>query len=73
MMAGRIRCKRIYEAPAATDGLRVFVEPLWPRGIRKTEVAIDLWMKDIAPSPTLRQWFCHDPGRWEAFRRRYQD
>ena len=72
-MAGRIRCKRIYEAPATNDGLRVLVQRLWPRGIRTTEAAINLWMKDIAPSPTLRQWFGHDRGRWETFRRRYQD
>ena len=49
------------------------MERLWPRGIRKAEAAIDLWPRDIAPSPALRQWFGHDPARWDEFQRRYQD
>ncbi len=72
-MAGNIRCKRIYEAPDADDGVRVLVERLWPRGVRKTEAAVDHWMKEIAPSPALRRWFGHDKGRWEAFGRRYRN
>jgi uncharacterized protein YeaO (DUF488 family) len=71
MMAGRIRCRRIYEPPAADDGLRILVERLWPRGIRKADAAVDLWLKAIAPSPALRQWFDHEPERWDEFRQRY--
>lgn len=63
MKTGRIRCERIYEAPAPDDGLRILVERLWPRGIRKAEASIDLWLKDVAPSPSLRQWYGHEPAR----------
>ena len=69
--AGRIALKRAYLPAAATDGARVLVDRLWPRGVRKAEAAIDLWLKDIAPSPGLRTWFDHDPARWPEFRRRY--
>lgn len=67
-----IRLKRAYDPPAADDGVRVLVDRLWPRGLRKTEAAVDRWLKDLAPSPALRQWFAHDPARWEEFRRRYR-
>jgi uncharacterized protein YeaO (DUF488 family) len=70
--ADRIRLKRAYDAPAADDGVRVLVDRLWPRGVRKADAAIDLWMKDIAPSTELRRWFGHDPARWPEFRRRYE-
>jgi uncharacterized protein YeaO (DUF488 family) len=63
--------KRAYEPPSPNDGFRVLVERLWPRGLKKTDVAIDLWLKEIAPSPELRQWFAHDPAKWEEFCRRY--
>lgn len=63
--------KRAYEAPAADDGARILVDRLWPRGLRKTDAAIDLWIKDIAPSTGLRKWFGHDPARWPEFRQRY--
>lgn len=63
--------KRAYKAPAADDGARILVDRLWPRGLRKTDAAIDLWIKDIAPSTGLRKWFGHDPDRWPEFRRRY--
>jgi uncharacterized protein YeaO (DUF488 family) len=66
-----IRLKRAYEAPAANDGARVLVDRLWPRGVKKADAAIDLWMKDIAPSTELRRWFGHDPARWPEFRRCY--
>lgn len=66
-----IKLKRAYEAPAADDGTRVLVDRLWPRGVKKSEAAIDHWMKDLAPSTDLRKWFGHDPVRWEEFRRRY--
>ncbi len=66
-----IQLKRVYEAPSPQDGLRILVERLWPRGLRKTQAAIDLWLKDLAPSTALRQWFSHDPRKWAEFRRRY--
>ena len=65
------RIKRVYEPPTATDGTRVLVDRLWPRGIRKADAKLDYWMKDVAPSPSLRQWFGHDPERFAEFRRRY--
>jgi uncharacterized protein YeaO (DUF488 family) len=66
-----IHLKRAYEAPTRADGKRVLVERLWPRGLTKARAALDLWLKDIAPSPELRKWFAHDPGRWKQFQRRY--
>jgi uncharacterized protein YeaO (DUF488 family) len=68
-----IRLKRAYEPPAAADGTRILVDRLWPRGLPKSAAAIDLWLKDIAPSAELRRWFAHDPERWPEFRRRYED
>ncbi|HEY9521495.1 MAG TPA: DUF488 domain-containing protein [Methyloceanibacter sp.] len=69
--SANIRLKRAYEPPAANDGVRILVDRLWPRGVRKANAAINQWMKDIAPSTALRKWFGHDPARWEEFRRRY--
>jgi uncharacterized protein YeaO (DUF488 family) len=66
-----ISLKRAYEKPDRQDGFRVLVERLWPRGLKKEAVALDLWLKDVAPSPELRRWFGHDPARWEEFCRRY--
>ena len=66
-----IKAKRIYEKPSEDDGLRILVDRLWPRGIRKDDARIDLWLKKIGPSNELRQWFGHDPGRWEEFKGRY--
>jgi uncharacterized protein YeaO (DUF488 family) len=63
--------KRAYESPSPDDGFRVLVERLWPRGLKKADVALDLWLKEVAPSPELRQWFGHDPAKWEEFCRRY--
>ena len=63
--------KRVYEAPSADDGFRILVERLWPRGVSKDRAAIDLWLKEIAPSHELRRWFGHEPGKWEEFQRRY--
>ncbi|MHB9075566.1 MAG: DUF488 domain-containing protein [Desulfobaccales bacterium] len=63
--------KRAYEPPSPADGFRVLVERLWPRGLTKADAALDLWLKEIAPSPELRQWFSHDPAKWEEFCRRY--
>jgi uncharacterized protein YeaO (DUF488 family) len=67
----RVRLKRAYESPAADDGTRVLVDRLWPRGVKKTDAAIDYWAKELAPSADLRKWFGHDPARWDEFRRRY--
>ena len=61
------KLKRIYEASEASDGYRVLVDRIWPRGVSKEKARIDLWMKEIAPSDTLRKWFGHDPERWEEF------
>lgn len=69
--AGNIRLKRAYEPPAESDGTRVLVDRLWPRGVKKADAALDHWMKDLAPSTELRKWFAHDPERWTEFRIRY--
>jgi len=66
-----IRLKRVYEEPSKEDGIRILVERLWPRGLTKEQAAVDLWLKDIAPSPELRAWFGHDPTKWEQFCKRY--
>lgn len=67
-----VRLKRAYDDPSPEDGTRVLVDRLWPRGVSKANAAIDYWAKEIAPSPELRQWFGHDPDRWQEFRRRYR-
>ena len=67
-----LRLKRAYEPATRSDGHRILVDRLWPRGVTKRRAAIDEWMKEIAPSPTLRRWFGHDPARWPEFRRRYK-
>lgn len=64
--------KRVYEEPSSADGYRILVERLWPRGLSKERAAVDLWLKDVAPSPELRKWFHHDPARWEGFQQRYR-
>ncbi len=67
-----VKLKRAYEPPAPSDGTRVLVDRLWPRGLRKADAAIDAWPKEVAPSDQLRRWFGHDPERWAEFRRRYK-
>lgn len=69
--ADHIKLKRAYEPPASDDGIRILIDRLWPRGVKKANAAIDEWMKEIAPSTELRKWFGHDPERWPEFRRRY--
>jgi uncharacterized protein YeaO (DUF488 family) len=69
---GRIQVKRVYDVPDASDGFRVLVDRLWPRGVAKQRAALDLWMKDVAPSTELRRWFGHDPKRWKEFQTRYR-
>ncbi len=63
--------KRAYEKAAPEDGLRFLVERLWPRGLKKANLELDGWLKDVAPSDALRRWFAHDPNKWSEFRRRY--
>src|SRR3954470_3249705 len=63
--------KRAYDPPAETDGVRILVDRLWPRGVSKAAAHIDHWLKDLAPSDALRKWFGHDPSRWDAFKARY--
>ena len=66
-----IRVKRVYEAPAETDGQRILVDRIWPRGVSKERAALDVWMKEVAPSDELRRWFGHDRSRWQEFQQRY--
>lgn len=70
--APQIRLKRIYAPAEAEDGARVLVDRLWPRGVAKQRAALAAWQREVAPSTTLRQWFGHDPERWQEFRRRYR-
>lgn len=63
--------KRVYDEPSPRDGFRVLVERLWPRGLSKERAQLDLWLKEVAPSPELRKWFHHDPEKWTEFQRRY--
>jgi uncharacterized protein YeaO (DUF488 family) len=67
-----LRLKRAYEPKASSDGQRILVDRLWPRGLRKKRVAIDAWMKELAPSAALRRWFAHDPRKWVEFQKRYK-
>ncbi|SRR5690606_7411123 len=67
----KIQTKRIYDEPAESDGRRVLVDRLWPRGLSREKARIDHWIRDVAPSDELRKWFGHDPARWDAFKQRY--
>jgi uncharacterized protein YeaO (DUF488 family) len=66
-----IRTRRIYDPPTARDGTRILVDGLWPRGISKQQARLDGWWRTLAPGKGLRQWFAHDPSRWEGFKERY--
>ncbi|NTW45113.1 MAG: DUF488 family protein [Anaerolineaceae bacterium] len=68
-----IKTKRVYEAYAISDEVRFLVERLWPRGIKKENLVMQAWLKDVSPSPELRQWFQHDPEKWDEFQRRYKN
>jgi uncharacterized protein YeaO (DUF488 family) len=68
----RVRLKRVYDPPSADDGLRVLVDRLWPRGLKRDAARIDHWVKEAAPSAALRRWFGHDPNRWADFHARYR-
>lgn len=67
-----LKTKRAYESAETTDGVRFLVDRLWPRGIKKDELKMKAWLKDVAPSPALRKWFAHDPARWQEFQQRYR-
>lgn len=67
-----IYIQRIYDNSIRTSGARILVDRLWPRGLAKAAVQVDLWLKDVAPSNELRKWFSHDPAKWEEFRQRYR-
>lgn len=71
--SARIHLRRVQEEPAAADGQRVLVDGVWPRGVSKEDAALDEWLRGVAPSRDLRQWFGHDPDKFEDFRRRYQE
>ncbi|MDR3499837.1 MAG: DUF488 domain-containing protein [Parvibaculum sp.] len=71
-MTREIAIKRVYEPAAKSDGTRILVDRLWPRGVSRAGAALDVWMKDVAPSAELRKWFNHEPERWAEFRRRYE-
>lgn len=67
-----IQVKRVYDEAVSSDGFRVLVDRLWPRGVRKSALRYDLWLKEAAPSTELRHWFAHDPEKWVEFRKRYR-
>jgi uncharacterized protein YeaO (DUF488 family) len=69
----RLQIKRVYDAPDPADGTRILVDRVWPRGLTRKAAALDLWLRDIAPSTPLRKWFGHRPERWEQFCKRYGD
>jgi uncharacterized protein YeaO (DUF488 family) len=68
----QVRLRRVYEAPDPSDGQRVLVDRLWPRGLAKNKAAVDEWLKTVAPSDELRRWYGHEPDRFPEFRQRYQ-
>src|ERR687897_3633700 len=72
-MSARIRLRRVYDQPSPSDGYRVLVDRIWPRGVSKEDAELGEWARDLAPSKKLRRWFGHDPRRWEAFQRRYRE
>ena len=67
-----IHVKRVYDKPSRNDGVRVLVDRLWPRGLTKERAAVDVWLKDVAPTTELRKWFGHEPSRWKQFQTRYR-
>lgn len=67
-----IKLKRAYDPPSRDDGVRILVDRIWPRGVKKDELALDRWEKELAPSTELRTWFSHDPARWDEFQDRYR-
>ena len=72
MAQRNVRIRRVYDEPERGDGTRVLVDRVWPRGVRKDDLAMDEWLKDVAPSSELRRWYGHDPDKFTEFRRRYR-
>jgi uncharacterized protein YeaO (DUF488 family) len=72
MAGAKVRVRRVYEVPDPSDGTRVLVDRIWPRGLTKAKAALDEWCRNIAPSDELRKWYGHDPDRFDEFRRRYE-
>lgn len=68
-----IQIKRVYDKDLPNDAFKVLIDRLWPRGISKKDGIVDAWYKEIAPSTELRKWYGHDPGKWEAFRKKYNE
>lgn len=68
----KIKIKRVYEKSDKQDGIRILVDRLWPRGLTKEKAAIDVWLKEVAPSTELRKWFGHDPDKWNEFKKKYR-
>ena len=68
----RVCTRRVYDPPGADEGARVLVDRVWPRGLRRADLDLHAWRRDLAPSAQLRRWFGHDPARWEEFQRRYR-
>ena len=68
----KVKLKRVYERAERSDGFRILVDRLWPRGLSKEKARVDLWLKDVAPSNELRKWFGHDPTKWDEFQKRYE-
>ncbi|CAN5277817.1 DUF488 domain-containing protein [soil metagenome] len=66
-----ITIKRVYQKPSLSDGKRILIDRLWPRGLTKEKAKVDLWIKDISPTTELRKWFSHDPVKWQEFKKRY--
>lgn len=73
MASDRVRVARVYDDPGARDGTRVLVDRLWPRGLRKDQAHVDVWLKEVAPSKELRTWYAHDPEKRDEFARRYHE
>jgi uncharacterized protein YeaO (DUF488 family) len=67
-----LRIKRVYEPPEKSDGVRILVDRLWPRGLSRDAAQLDHWIRDVAPSTELRKWFGHDPEKWPQFRKRFR-
>lgn len=67
----QVQVKRMYDPPEESDGFRILVDRLWPRGIKKENARVDIWLKEVAPSTALRKWFNHDPAKWTEFSRKY--
>lgn len=69
----KVRIKRVYETHATTDGFRILIDRLWPRGLSKVKAKVDLWLKACAPSTILRKWFGHDSKKWKDFQKKYRN